>query len=122
MQVFGRSHEVTLGGEVRGVDHQSFAVPSAARVASPLADVLRKMRPPVERNDARFVDHLREKHHVFGSLENLVVTVGSGAEVSAQPRDAESDAANKIGQILRSSWRAFRRFIGGGLPALRRWR
>src|SRR5262245_54086350 len=38
VQIFPRSHEVTFGGKVRGVDDQSFAVPPASRVAGPLAD------------------------------------------------------------------------------------
>src|SRR6266446_7029256 len=83
------------------------------------------MRTSVQWNDARFVDHFREKHHVPGSLENLIITVRTRAEVAAHPRDAEGDAANKIGQVFRTSCSAFGRLLGGGYPALpggRYWR
>src|ERR1700686_1607113 len=50
MQVLPRPLEIGLGTEVRHVDHERIALPVAARVAIPLADIGRQMEAPVPGN------------------------------------------------------------------------
>ena len=60
---------------IRGLNHERIALPTATRVAKPLSDGRCKMRPPIQRNDARVVDHLDKNHHVSGRLQDEVVVV-----------------------------------------------
>src|SRR5258708_12081740 len=50
VQVLPRTLVIGLGTEVRHVDHERIALPAAARVAIPLADVGRQVRAPVHHN------------------------------------------------------------------------
>src|SRR5260370_22792478 len=93
MEVAGRSHEADLRREIRTLDQQSVPVPPAPRVPIQLTDARRQVRAPVERNDACFVDEFHVQRDVPGSLDNLVVTVGTGAEDAAHPWRAERQAA-----------------------------
>src|ERR1051325_1166258 len=77
MQVFRRSHEVTLRVKIRGVDDQRLSLPMAPRIAVPLANRRWKVRPAVKWNDTGLVDHLHFHDHIFRSLKDLVVTVGT---------------------------------------------
>src|SRR5207249_8893310 len=52
MPVLTGSHEVGFGTEIGDIDHERSALPSAARIAEALPDVARKMRAPVDRNNA----------------------------------------------------------------------
>src|SRR5438093_488044 len=52
MAVLAGSHEVGLGTEIGDIDHQRFALPSAARIAKALPDMARKMRTAVDRDNA----------------------------------------------------------------------
>src|SRR5262245_34429950 len=61
--------------EVDGFDDQRVALPMTPRIAEPLADALRSVRPAVEWDDARFVDHLHLNHDVVRGLMNLVEVV-----------------------------------------------
>jgi hypothetical protein len=61
--------------EVRRLDDEGIAVPAAPRVAEPLADAVAQVRPSVERDDARVVNHLDEDGYVLFRLHNLVVVV-----------------------------------------------
>src|SRR5262245_43886462 len=45
MQVLARATIIVLRTEVRNVDHERIALPAAARVAVPLADAGRQVRP-----------------------------------------------------------------------------
>src|SRR5262245_16888960 len=47
VQVFARALEIGFGTEVRHVDHKRVALPTAARVAVPLADVSGQVRAAV---------------------------------------------------------------------------
>src|SRR5450432_2520070 len=106
MQVFGRPHKVTLPGEVSGIDNQGLALPAAPRVPVPLADSRRQMGTPVQGNDASLVDDLHHHDYVAGTLQNLVVTIGTRAEVAAQPWHAEGNTAKRVADVFRSRWSA----------------
>ena len=63
----------------------------AARVSFPLADILWKMRTPIEGNDAGVMNHFDENRHVAGTLhDSNIVVVGSGkhGRSSGCPDDA----------------------------------
>ena len=70
-----RQHETDGAGidEAPRLDYQGVPFPVAARIAAPLAE--RKMRPAVQRDDARFVNHLLVDDHVVRRLEDLDVPV-----------------------------------------------
>src|SRR5437667_6028089 len=55
LQVLARSLEPSLVGEVRGLDDERLAFPTAHRVAHPPADAGRRMRA-ADADDARVVD------------------------------------------------------------------
>src|SRR3989441_7496666 len=57
------------------LDDQSITFPTPTRVPQPLADVLTYVRPPVQGDDPRVVDHLDVNHHVSRSLQNLIIVV-----------------------------------------------
>src|SRR2546426_12111788 len=79
MKVPAGSSESSLVGEIGGFDDQSVAFPMASGIAHQQTDILRYMRPSIQRNDARIVDHLDEDHDVTGRLHDLiVVVVGAG--------------------------------------------
>ena len=102
VQAVGGAAEVALGGEVLRLDHQRVAVPVAARVAVPLPDLLRQVRPVVERYEPRVVERLVDEGQVGRRLDDLVVGVRSGAEVPAYARYAGGDAAVDVVQVLRT--------------------
>src|SRR6267142_5239888 len=52
MPVLAGSHEVGLGAEIGDIDHQRFALPSAARIAKALPHLPRKMRAAHDRDNA----------------------------------------------------------------------
>src|SRR3989442_5526531 len=103
MQVFRRSQKVVLEGEVRGVDDQRCAVPSAPRVSAQPGDTPGKMRAPVQGNDARVVERLHQEHDVSGRLQDLKVTVeGIAARAGTDSRYPRSDATDVVVEILRT--------------------
>ena len=66
---------VELAVEVQRLDDQRVSLPAPAAVAQPLADGAGGVGTPVQRHDARLVDHLHHQHEVAGRLEDLVVGV-----------------------------------------------
>ena len=75
MHVLARAAKRRIGAPVPRLDDQRIAVPTAARAAAPLADLVRRKRPPVERDDPRLVHHLVDDQHVVVGLHELVVVV-----------------------------------------------
>src|SRR5262245_29446111 len=61
--------------EVRRLDDERVAFPMASRVSFQLANLLRKMRPVFEWNDADVVNHLNQNRHVSGTLNNSNIVV-----------------------------------------------
>src|SRR5881227_838431 len=49
--------------------------PVSARIAEPLMQVLSDVRPSIERNDARAVNHFRSNRHIARTLEDLEIVV-----------------------------------------------
>ena len=93
MEVLGRAQEVALRRVIGRVDDQRAPLPSAPRVAMPVADTLRQVWTTIERNDPGVVDQLRNKYHVSGCLHDLVIGVVCG--ITAEPRFPVRDAANE---------------------------
>src|SRR5262245_53769203 len=60
-----------VGPEIRRFDDQRVAIPAAARVAEPLAQRAADVRPAVEWNDPRAVNHLGCDRDIPRALENL---------------------------------------------------
>ena len=75
MHLLARASEVRLTREIGGIDNQRASFPMATRVPHPLADVLRKMGPSIQRDDARVVDLLVENHDISRSLDQLKIVV-----------------------------------------------
>ena len=90
--VAGRAPPAALVVEVRGLDHQCVALPVAARVPRPLADVTGKHRAAVERHDPYRVNHLGHQHHLVGSLEDLQVLVVAAGRDRRAGVEAENAA------------------------------
>src|SRR5439155_21702751 len=66
MQVHARYQEGGLWYEIGDIDHQSFAVPSAARIAKALRDRARKMRTACDEDNALpplALSHVIENRH-----------------------------------------------------------
>jgi hypothetical protein len=74
-QIFARASQWIFAVEIRCLDNERVAVPMAARIASPLPDISRDVRPDVQRNDASVMRHLEQDHHVTRRLNNLVIAV-----------------------------------------------
>ena len=51
------------------------------------------VRPPIHRNDARAMDHLRRDHHISGTLKNMKVVVVDGRQI--RRRIGADDAAHR---------------------------
>ena len=98
--------------EVARLDDERVALEPAARVADPLRDGRRSVRPAVERDDARLVVHLDEDHDVIGRLEDAVVVVVRLGQ--HRRRGAEHDAALREPAIRRPVGRV-RGHVGGAL-------
>ena len=67
------------GPEVRRLDDERVAFPSAARFTHPVLDLRRERRAAVDRDDARLVHHLEVENHVAGHLHDahaVVVAIG----------------------------------------------
>ena len=62
-------------GKVRGLDHERVAFPAADRIAQPLPDRGWEVRPTVEVDDARVVDHLGVDDEGVRRLNELIVAV-----------------------------------------------
>src|SRR5947209_8356714 len=101
MQILIRSSEVRLLREIGCVDDERAAVPTAARVAQPLTDVLWQMRAAVQRNDPNVMDHFDENDHVSGCLQDLVVVVVS-ARKHGLPGGRPQDATFRQAPVLRA--------------------
>src|SRR5216683_6881028 len=123
MQAFGGSHEVTLAGEVSGIDDQSIPLPPTTRVSVPKTDALGEVWVPVEWNDSGVVERLHVQDDVSRSLDDLVVTIRPRSEVTAKSRHAGSNATlNRVsvfGPIGRTALSCLRP-LGLSLPCLRR--
>src|SRR5262249_57717854 len=64
---------------IRRIDDQRVALPSTSRIPVPLFGVGWQMRPPIEWNDSRLVNHLRQNDYGVGRLHDLIrVVVASG--------------------------------------------
>src|SRR5688572_17897831 len=61
--------------EVRGLDDQRAPLPTTARFAKPRANRRTGTRPPVERDDARFVNQFEPDDNVARRLEDLDAAV-----------------------------------------------
>src|SRR5206468_885702 len=92
----GQEQDGALRRVVGGLDDERVAFPVTAGIAVPLLNVRRKVRTPVERDDARVVDGLLEDRHVILRLEDLDVAVVARAE----PRGAKADAALRQATIF----------------------
>src|SRR6185503_1681323 len=79
VQAAGGTPEVCLVAEIRRIDDQRIAFPTAARVSEILADALVEMRASVQRDDAGFVNHLVENDHAIRTLHDLDIAVVGGA-------------------------------------------
>ena len=101
MQAVGGAAVVAPGREVLRLHDERVALPAAAGVAVPLPDGLRQVRPAPDRDHPRIVERLADEGQPGGRLHDLVVGVGSGAEVPAEPGDAGRDAAVDAVQIFR---------------------
>src|SRR5438309_10546348 len=125
MQAFGGSHEVTLAGEVSGIDDQSIPLPPATRVSVPETDALGEVWMSVEWNDSGVVERLHVQDDVSRSLNDLVVTIGPRSEVTAKSRHAGSNATldrvSVFGPIGRTALSCLRP-LGLSLQCLRRQR
>src|SRR5262249_38522043 len=73
--IFARATESSAVREVRRLDDERVAFPMASRVSFQLANLLRKMRPVFEWNDADVVNHLNQNRHVSGTLNNSNIVV-----------------------------------------------
>src|SRR5215469_13349910 len=73
MEIFVRSSKLALAREIRTINDQCIGFPVAARIAHPLTDCMRKVWPAIQRDEAGFVEDLRENYHVAGYLDNLIV-------------------------------------------------
>src|SRR6266702_7417401 len=62
--VLAGASESRLVGEIRRLEDQGIALPMAARVPLPLADMLWQMRTPVDGDDTGLMSHLDENHDV----------------------------------------------------------
>ena len=71
MQGGTRSLERGPVGEIRRVDDERVALPAAARVAGPLPDVFRDVRPPVGRDQTRRGCQLPDHQDVARRLDDL---------------------------------------------------
>jgi hypothetical protein len=71
----------------------------------------------VDRNDARFVDHLVIEHHIVGREKDLVVAIRSGAGIAADARQPVGEAALDGVQIFGAPGYASR--SSGGAAGLR---
>src|SRR3989442_14224427 len=80
MQVPAGSFKVRPVAEIRGLDNQRVALPTATRVPQPLADPLVEMRTPVQRDDASLVHLFLENGHVTRSLHDLIIIVVAGRD------------------------------------------
>src|SRR3954466_10888790 len=87
--------------EVLRLDDERVPLPAATRRSHPLTDAA--MRPAVERNDPRVVDHLVDDRHVRGVLDDLhVVVVRTGHHRRSR---VEADKAPLVDrEILRAGW------------------
>ena len=92
VQVLRRAAEPGLLREVGGVHHERVAFPVADRIAGQRSDVRRRVRPPVQRDEAGAVDHLVEDQHGVLRLHQLHVVV-VGARDHRRPRVEADDAA-----------------------------
>src|SRR6185503_18202546 len=84
--------------EVRGLDDERLAFPVAARIAHVEADAGAGVRPAIERDHARLVNHLvpnRDEARALHDLER--VAVGAGQH---RPREPACDAAIVQTEIL----------------------
>ena len=77
--------------EILRHDDQRVALPVSARVAHVGLDARREMRPAVERDDARLVDHLVADDDEARRLHDLVAVVVDGRQ--ERSHDAARDAA-----------------------------
>ena len=63
MQAGRRTTVVVLAVEIRRLDDERIAFPVSARGTDPTLDVFVQLRPAIERDDTRFVNHLVDDHH-----------------------------------------------------------
>ena len=82
--------DARLVGEVRRLDDQRVAFPVPARVAQVLTQALAEMRTPVERNDARVVNHLVGEDEGVGRLQDPIAVAVRNRHHAAD--DAARDA------------------------------
>ena len=89
--------------EVRDVDDERVAFPVAARVAEIRADRRREVRPAVERDDARVVDHLVANRDVARALHDLrrVVVDRRENHMREPARDAAIVSIEILGPVER---------------------
>ena len=73
--------ELALRREVGCLHDERIAFPSTASVAVPLADLVREMGAPVERDDAGVVGHLTEDDDVARGLEDVLIAVVAGTDL-----------------------------------------
>src|SRR6476620_10705662 len=102
MEMLGRSQEVALWREIDRVDDECVAVPTAARVAAPLADASGQMRSSIKWNDAGLMTRFHEQDHLAPGLHNLVIRQIACAIASTEPRHAPGDAPECGAEIFRT--------------------
>src|SRR5690348_6448435 len=114
----GRAAHADLAVEIGGLNHQSVAFPVAARVAQVGAEVLAEVRAVVNRNDARFVDHLAADDDVSGTLNDLVSEIVKSGQhaVEHATRDAAAvdieifPGVDDVGEMIARAAAAAQRF------------
>ena len=108
-----RNRSNTLGGHVGrdaalvvvagDVHDEGVAFPTTPGIAVPQAEARPEMRTPVERNDARFVDHLVDDRHVAGTLQDLVPRAVAGREDPARHATRDAPLPRRV-KFTQSSW------------------
>src|SRR5262249_34898059 len=103
-QGFRGPHEVAGTGEIRRVDDEGVAFPSAARVAAQFADARWKVRTPVDRNDASFMNGLEGEHDGPSRLDDLIVPERARTTdvAGAETWNAVCQTAQRVAEILRA--------------------
>ncbi len=110
--------ELHAGHEIGGLDDERIAFPMAARHARPVPQRLGRGAAPVERNDARLVDHLHADHDIAGRLEDLDAGIIIARQHAAG--QAARDAAVEGVEIIHPSSSAGRSSCFSSPP--RAWR
>src|SRR5690349_14404536 len=92
----------------------------AARIAQPLADILRNMWARIERDHPHFVDHFLKNRHISGTLQNHEIVVVAARKFGRAATQATLRQVSVLPGIGRAA--SSRRLRTGGLSLLCLWR